>query len=75
MNVVIVANLVTKRGKRMNLIDIQVENITNVETDLPYNSVRITADFYDDGGKYLQETRIIHKSDYQKILLTGEYQG
>ena len=59
----------------MNLIDIQVTNITNVETGLPYNSVRITADFCDDGGKYLQESRIIHESDYQKILLTGEYQG
>jgi len=59
----------------MNLIDIQVTNITKVETGLPYHSVRITADFYDDGGKYLQETRIIDESDYQKILLTGEYQG
>ena len=59
----------------MNLIDIQVTNITKVETGLPYNSVRITADFCDDSGKREQEIRIISESDYQKILLTGEYQG
>lgn len=59
----------------MNLLETDVTNITKVEVGLPYNSVRITADFYDDGGKYLQETKIIDESDYQKILLTGEYQG
>lgn len=59
----------------MNLLENYVTNITNVETGLPYNSVRITADFYDDGGKYEQETRIISEADYQKILLTSEYQS
>lgn len=58
----------------MNLIDVRVKNITKVETGLKYNSVRITADFSDEGGTYPQETRIIHESDYQTILETGCYQ-
>lgn len=59
----------------MNLIDIKVTNITKVEEHLPYDSVRITADFSDDGGTYPQETRILTRYDYNNILKTGEYQG
>lgn len=57
----------------MNLIDVQVKNITKVKTGLPYNSVEITADFFDEGGQYIQETRVIHQYQYELILETGEY--
>lgn len=41
----------------MNLLETHVTNITKVETGLPYNRVRITADFEDDdGGKEIQVT-------------------
>lgn len=58
----------------MNLIDVQVSNITKIEFGLPYNSVRITADFSDDGGKKLQVTDIISCEQLIQILKTGEIQ-
>lgn len=57
----------------MNLIEIEVTNITKVETGLPYNSVRITADFEDDGGKEIQVTKIISMLQYTMIKANGYY--
>lgn len=57
----------------MNLLENYVTNITNVETGLPYNSVRITADFEDDGGKEVQATKIISILQYTMIKAVGYY--
>jgi hypothetical protein len=57
----------------MNLLENYVTNITNVETGLPYNSVRITADFEDDGGKEVQATKIISMLQYTMIRAVGYY--
>lgn len=58
----------------MNLLEMYVTNITSVETGLPYNSVRITADFDDlYRPKEIQVTKIIHVSDYEMIKEHGYY--
>lgn len=57
----------------MNLLETYVTNITKVEVGLPYNSVRITADFEDDGGKEVQATKIISMLQYTMIKAVGYY--
>lgn len=57
----------------MNLLETYVTNITKVETGLLYNSVRITADFEDDGGKEVQATKIISMLQYTMIKAVGYY--
>ena len=57
----------------MNLIETYVSNITKVEVGLPYNSVRITADFEDDGGKEVQATKVISMLQYTMIKANGYY--
>lgn len=57
----------------MNLLETYVTNITKVDVGLPYNSVRITADFEDDGGKEVQATKILTMWEYQQIIAWGFY--
>ena len=57
----------------MNLLETYVTNITKVEVGLPYNCVRITADFDDDAGKKMQDTRVISIYQYQQIIAWGYY--
>lgn len=58
----------------MNLLETYVSNITSVETGLPYNSVKITADFDDlYTPKQIQVTKIIHISTYEMIKEHGYY--
>lgn len=58
----------------MNLLETHVTNITKVETGLPYNRVRITADFEDDdGGKEIQVTKVISMLQYTMIKANGYY--
>ena len=57
----------------MNLLEVYVTNITKVEVGLPYDSVRITADFEDDGGKEVQATKILTKFQYQQLKAWGYY--
>lgn len=59
----------------MNLLEIYVTNITKVVGGLPYDSVRITADFEDDGGKEVQVTKILTKFQYDQIRAWGFYLG
>ena len=57
----------------MNLLETYVTNITKVEVGLPYNCVRISADFEDDGGKEVQATKIISMLQYTMIKANGYY--
>ena len=57
----------------MNLVETYVSNITQVEVGLPYNCVRITADFEDDGGKEIQVTKVISMLQYTMIKANGYY--
>lgn len=57
----------------MNLLETDVTNITKVEVGLPYNCVRITADFDCWGHKEIQVTKIIDMWDYQQIISRGFY--
>ena len=57
----------------MNLLETYVTNITKVEVGLPYNCVRITADFDCWGAKEIQVTKIIDMWDYQRIIAYGYY--
>ena len=59
----------------MNLLEIFVTNITKVEVGLPYNCVRITADFDCYGRKEIQATKVIDMWDYQRIIAHGYYLG
>lgn len=59
----------------MNVLEIYVTNITKVEKGLPYNSVRIVADFDCWGHKEVQVTEIIRKEQYEQILKNGYYLG
>ena len=57
----------------MNLLETYVTNITKVEVGLPYNSVRITADFDCYGRKEIQATKVIDMHYYQQIIAWGYY--
>ncbi len=59
----------------MNLVETYVTNITKVEVGLPYNCVRITADFNDDAGTKIQDTRVIMMYQYQQIIAYGYYES
>ena len=59
----------------MNLLEIYVTNITKVEVGLPYNSVRLTADFDCYGVKELQVSKIINMHQYQEIIAYGYFLG
>jgi len=59
----------------MNILTTYVTNITNVEIGLPYNSVRITADFDCWGHKDYEEIRLLPESDYKMIIEKGYYLG
>ena len=55
----------------MNLVETYVTNITKVEVGLPYNCVRITADFDCYGRKEIQATKVIMMGEYQQIIAWG----
>lgn len=57
----------------MNLVETYVTNITKVEVGLPYNCVRITADFDCYGCKEIQATKVIDMDQYQQIIAWGYY--
>ena len=57
----------------MNLLETYVTNITKVEVGLPYNCVRITADFDCWGHKEIQATKVISMDEYQQIIAWGYY--
>ena len=57
----------------MNLLEVYVTNITKIEVGLPYNSVRLTADFDCYGVKEYQATKIIGMSQYQEIIAYGYF--
>lgn len=57
----------------MNLLETYVTNITKVEVGLPYNCVRITADFDCYGRKEIQATKVIMMDEYQQIIAWGYY--
>lgn len=57
----------------MNLLETTVKNITKVEVGLPYNCVRITADFDCWGHKEIQVTKVIGMHQYQQIIAWGYY--
>ena len=57
----------------MNLVETYVSNITKVEVGLPYNCVRITADFDCWGHKEMQATKVISMDQYQQIIAWGYY--
>ena len=57
----------------MNLLENYVTNIPKVEVGLPYNCVRITADFDCWGHKEIQATKVISMDEYQQIIAWGYY--
>ena len=57
----------------MNLVETYVTNITKVEVGLPYNCVKITADFNCYGCKEIQATKVIGMHQYQQIISEGFY--
>lgn len=57
----------------MNLLETDVTNITKVEVGLPYNCVRITADFDCYGRKEIQATKVLMMNEYQQIIAWGYY--
>lgn len=57
----------------MNLVETYVKNITKVEVGLPYDCVRITADFDCYGSKEIQTTKIIGMKQYEQIIAWGYY--
>ena len=59
----------------MNLLETYVTNITKVEVGLPYNCVRITADFDCYGYEEIQATKVIGMDQYQQIIAYGYYES
>lgn len=57
----------------MNLVETYVTNITKVVMGLPYDCVKITADFNCYGNKKIQATEIIGMLQYQQIIAWGYY--